>query len=98
MNHNDAANYCASIDARLPLKKEFTQFREYMGAQPGTHKGYNHYYNKILPNLKHGMFWSSTVRPDVPDYARSFDGIEGYIFSGPRASDEGEVRCVAVSL
>jgi len=93
MNHNDAANYCASIDARLPLKKEFTQFREYMGARPETEKGYSHYYNKILPNLRRHSFWSSSVLSYNLNYAIEFDGTEGHIGSGPRAAEEA-VRCV----
>ena len=106
MNHYNAIAYCDSIDARLPSKEEFIQFRQYMGAQPERLMGYSHHDDKILPNLKSYRFWSSSVDPDNIDLAYDFNGDDGFIYYGFRNFDDskrsggdyyGAVRCVVIS-
>jgi len=90
-----AEEYCKSIGARLPTQEEFTRLREYMGARSGTHEGYSHHDDKILPNLNGHWFWSSSVYPSNTDYAYGFSGTDGYIvYYYYRYYNGGAVRCV----
>ena len=88
MNHHDATNYCASIGARLPSKKEFTLLREDMMDRVGTYKFFN---PQILPNL-FDWFWSSSVNPNNTDFGYAFLA-SGDILLDNR-SHHAAVRCV----
>jgi len=91
-----AEEYCKSIGARLPTQEEFTRLREYMGARSGTHEGYSHHDDKILPNLNGHWFWSSSVDPYVTGFAYDFNGTVGYVGFDYRDNYDDAVRCVVV--
>jgi hypothetical protein len=90
MNHFAAEMYCKSLNARLPTKEEFETLAKDLGNRP------SHYYHPaFLPNLLNRWFWSSTVLPDLPQFASTFNGSAGIVTSGNRNSVMGAVRCVS---
>ncbi|MEO5970663.1 MAG: hypothetical protein ABIQ95_12105 [Bdellovibrionia bacterium] len=90
MDHLSAETYCKSLKARLPTKEEFETLAKDLGNRP------SHYYHPVfLPNLLNRWFWSSTVLPDAPQFAATFNGSAGIVNSDNRDSLKGAVRCVA---
>lgn len=94
MSSYDAADYCASIGARLPSDSDFVRLREYMGArgEPGhPSRGYS---PQILPNLSGYRFWSSSPRDGPEGTIIYFDGsTSSFDFHFP--SLKHAVRCIA---
>ncbi len=86
-----AKEYCESIGARLPSKKEFTRLGGYLGS--GSDQGYSHHDDQILPNLSDHWFWSSLVYPYDTDLVYVFVGSNGNV-DGHSCTLNGAVRCV----
>lgn len=98
MNQYDADKYCKDGGARLPTREEFEQLAKYLGK--GTARGYSPYLadgkTDLLPGLSNHWFWSSSVYPNLSDYAFYFYGYSGGVYYANRSYYPYDaVRCVA---
>ena len=63
VTHQEAENYCASIDARLPAAEEFMDLKIAMGGDHKTIKEAGDYRTQILPDFGGPLvFWTSTTK------------------------------------
>lgn len=90
MNWDQACEACRRQGGRLPSRAELERWVSHLG------RNENRLLNPLFPRDTR-WFWSSSVHPDVSDYAYGMYGDSGYVgYYDPR-NDGKAVRCVRSS-